>query len=188
VATAITVREFFAHYDNAVRDTMKRRSLETYRDIARLHLLPAFGSKKLKDLTREHIQRLYSRKRDAGLSAARVRRIHGVLSSALNHALRWHLIDRNMCKEVVSPPRVPAPVIRPFNAEEAKSFLAAAQGDRFHALYVLGLTTGARIGELGAILVRSRPQPQSSASLKQSARRSWGAGSQFHAVSSSASK
>ena len=49
-ATNITVREFFAQYDDAVRDTMKKRSLETYRDIARLHLLPAFGNKKLKDL------------------------------------------------------------------------------------------------------------------------------------------
>jgi integrase len=150
VATDLTVREFFAQYDDAVRDTMKRRSLETYRDIARLHLLPAFGGKKLKDLTREHVQRMYSQKRDAGLSAARVRRIHGVLSSALNHALRWRLIDHNVCKEV-SPPRVPAPAIRPFNAEEAKRFLAAAQGDRFQALYVLGLTTGARIGELGGL-------------------------------------
>ena len=150
VATDLTVREFFAQYDDAVRDTMKRRSLETYRDIARLHLLPAFGGKKLKDLTREHVQRMYSQKRDAGLSAARVRRIHGVLSSALNHALRWRLIDHNVCKEV-SPPRVPTPAIRPFNAEEAKRFLAAAQGDRFQALYVLGLTTGARIGELGGL-------------------------------------
>jgi integrase len=101
----ISVRKFFTQYDDAVRDTMKRRSLETYRDIARLHLLPAFGNKKLKDLTREHVQRMYSQKRDAGLSAARVRRIHGVLSSALNHALRWQLIDHNVCKEV-SPPRV----------------------------------------------------------------------------------
>jgi integrase len=151
VATNITVQEFFAQYDDAVRDTMKRRSLETYRDIARLHLLPAFGGKKLKDLSREHVQRLYSQKRDAGLSAARVRRIHGVLSSALNHTLRWRLIDRNVCKEV-SPPRVLAPEIRPFNAEEAKRFLTAARGDRFHALYVLDLTTGARIGELGGLL------------------------------------
>jgi integrase len=143
------VREFFTQYDDAVRDTMKRRSLETYRDVARLHLLPAVGGEKLKDLTREHVQRLYSQKRDAGLSAARVRRIHGVLSSALNHALRWGVIDHNVCKEV-SPPRVPAPEIRPFNAEEAKRFLTAAQDDRFNALYVLGLTTGARIGELGA--------------------------------------
>jgi hypothetical protein len=38
----ITVRVFFARYADAVRDTMKRRSFETYRDIARLHLLPAF--------------------------------------------------------------------------------------------------------------------------------------------------
>jgi integrase len=134
-ATYITVREFFAQYDDAVRDTMKRRSLETYRNIARLHRLPAFGSKKLKDLTREHVQRMYSQKRDAGLSAARVRRIHGVLSFALNHALRWRLIDHNVCKEV-SPPRVPAPEIRPLNREEAKRFLTAAQGDRYHALYV----------------------------------------------------
>jgi hypothetical protein len=45
VPTNITVQEYFAQYDVAVRDTMKRRSLETYRDIARLHRLPAFGSK-----------------------------------------------------------------------------------------------------------------------------------------------
>ena len=90
--------------------------------VARLHLLPAFGNTKLKDLTREHVQRMYSQKRDDGLSAARVRRIHGVLSSALNHAVRWRLIDHNVCKEV-SPPRVPAPEIRPFNREEAKRFL-----------------------------------------------------------------
>jgi integrase len=150
VTSNMTVQEFFAQYDDAVRDIMKRRSLETYRDIARLHLLPAFGSKKLKDLTREHVQRMYSRKRDAGLSAARVRRIHGVLSSALNHAVWWRLIDHNVCKEVC-PPRVPAPEIRPLSAEEAKRFLAAAQGDRYYALYVLGLTTGARIGELGGM-------------------------------------
>ncbi len=150
VSTNITVGEFFAQYEDAVKHTMKRRSFETYRDIARLHLLPAFGDSKLKDLAREHVQRMYSQKRDAGLSAARVRRIHGVLSSALNLAVRWRLIEHNVCKEV-SPPRVPLPEIRPFSQEEAKRFLAAAEGDRYHALYVLGVTSGARIGELGGL-------------------------------------
>ncbi|MCA1727921.1 MAG: site-specific integrase [Actinobacteria bacterium] len=150
VPTNITVDEFFVQYEDAVKHTMKRRSFETYRDIARLHLLPAFGASKLKNLTREHVQRMYSQKCDAGLSAARVRRIHGVLSSALNLAVRWRLIDHNVCKEV-SPPRVPLPEIRPFSQEEAKRFLAAAKGDRYHALYVLGVTSGARIGELGGL-------------------------------------
>lgn len=146
----ITVRDFFRQYDEVARDTMKRRSLETYRGIARKHLLPALGGIKLKDLDRERVQRMYSRKRDAGLSPARIRRIHGVLSSALNAAVRWRYIERNVCREV-SPPRVPPPEIRPFSKDEAKRFLAAAEGDRFHALYVLGLTSGARWGELTAL-------------------------------------
>lgn len=76
---------------------------------------------------------MYVRKRDEGLSAARVRRIHGVLSSALNHAVRWRLVARNVCKEV-SPPQVPPPKIRSLSMDEAGRFLVAAEGDRFEAL------------------------------------------------------
>jgi integrase len=150
VTTNIKVAEFFGQYEDAVKDTMKRRSFETCHDIARLHLLPSLGTLKLKDLTRENVQKLYSRKRDGGLSAASVHRIHDVLSSALNSAVKWRLIEHNVCKEV-SPPRVPAPEIRPFSKEEAKRFLAAAESDRHHALYVLGLTSGARWGELNGL-------------------------------------
>ena len=148
--TNVTVAEFLVQYEDAVRNTMKRRSFETCQSIAKVHLLPAFGTIRLKDLTRDQVQRMYSHKLDAGLSAARVRRIHGVLSSALNHAVRWRFIDHNVCKEV-SPPRVLAPEIRPFSREEAKRFLEVAASDRYHALYVLGLTSGMRLGELGGL-------------------------------------
>lgn len=150
VATNVKVAEFFRQYEDAVKDTMKRRSFETCQDITRLHLLPRLGGIKLKALSREHIQRLYSRKRDQGLSAASVHRIHDVLSSALNHAVRWGLIAHNVCKEV-SPPRIPAPVIRPFSKEEAKRLLAAAAHSRYYALYMLGVTSGARWGELNGL-------------------------------------
>jgi len=150
VPTNMTVAEFLAQYEDGVRDAMKRRSFETYQSIAKVHLLPAFGRIRLKDLTRERVQQLYARKRDEGLSAARVRRIHGVLSSALNQAVRWHLIAYNVCKEV-RPPRVPMPEIRPFSREEARRFLEAAESDRYHALYVLGLTSGMRLGEIGGL-------------------------------------
>lgn len=132
-----TVGEFFADYDDVARDTMKRRSLETYRDVARLHLLPAFGTKKLKDLSREHVQRLYSRKREGGLSAARVRRIHGLLSAALNTAVKWRYIEQNVCKEV-SPPIVTQPEIRPLSLEEAKRFLASGHTPHLHLHPVVG--------------------------------------------------
>jgi hypothetical protein len=47
----------------AIRGYDQRCSLETVHDIVRLRILPAFGSKKLKDLSREHVQKFYSRKR-----------------------------------------------------------------------------------------------------------------------------
>lgn len=148
--TTIAFRDFFREYEDVARDTMKRRSYETAKDIIRLHILPEFRTKKLKDLNREQVQRLYRTKRDAGLSAARVRRIHGVLSSALNTAVRWHYIKHNVCREV-SPPKVEQPEIRPFSKEEAKRFLSAAEQDRYHALFTLGLTSGARFGELAGL-------------------------------------
>ena len=143
VAPDIEVIEFFRQYEEVAKGTMKRRSFETCRDITRLHLLPSLGNRKLKDLTRVDIQSLYSHKRKGGLSAASVQRIHDVLSSALNRAVKWRLIEHNPCKEV-SPPRVPAPEVRPFSKEEAKLLLSAAESDRYHALYVLGVTSGAR--------------------------------------------
>lgn len=150
VPTHITVAEFFRQYEEAVRDTMKRRSFETCQDIARLHLLPGLGNLKLEDLRREHIQRLYSRKRNEGLSAASVRRMHDVLRSSLNRAVRWRLVEHNVCGEV-SQPRKSLPEIRPLSKQEAKRFLAAAEGDRYHALYALGVTSGARWGELNGL-------------------------------------
>jgi integrase len=139
VVADIKVIEFFMQYEEVAKDTMKRRSFETCCDIARLHILPSLGNRKLKDLTREDVQRLYSRKRKGGLSAASVHRIHDVLSAALNTAVKCRLIEHNVCKEV-SPPRIPAPEIRPFSKEEAKRLLlSAAESDRYHALYVLGV-------------------------------------------------
>jgi integrase len=146
----ITVRGFLVQYEDAIRDTVKRRSLETYQDIARLHLIPAIGSTKLENLTREQVQKMYSERRDAGLSAARVRRIHGVLSSALNCAVRWRLIGHNVCKEV-NPPRVHPPTIRPSSGEEARRFLDEDVERVEPVLRCRCITTGARIGELGGL-------------------------------------
>jgi hypothetical protein len=63
VPTNITVGEFFDQYEEAVRDIMKRRSLETYQDVARLHLLPMFGSKKLTDLNDHKGNRVFQQGR-----------------------------------------------------------------------------------------------------------------------------
>ena len=112
---------------------------------------------------------MYACKREEGLSAARVRRIHGVLSAAFNHAVRWWLVEHNVCNEI-SQSRVPPPETRPLSLDEAERFLVAAEGDRFEALYVLGLTSGMRFGELrGLFWSDTKGRPSSPRRLRGAA-------------------
>ncbi|HHY38438.1 MAG TPA: hypothetical protein GX507_05870 [Clostridia bacterium] len=73
--------------------------------------------------------------------------MHGVLRKALNQAVKWGLVPRNVVA-LVDPPRVPKKEFRPLTPEEAVKFLEAAAEDRFHALYVLAIACGLRLGEL----------------------------------------
>ena len=53
--------------------------------------------------------------------------------------------------DLVTPPRAAHREMQTLSPEQARAFLDAAQGDRFHALYVLALSTGMRQGELLAL-------------------------------------
>lgn len=128
----IKVRDFFAEYLQAIRDGIERRSYETSKDVVRLHLNPEFGSKRLGNLDRRSIQAMYSRKRDDGLSPARVKRIHDVLAASLNAAVKWDYISKNPC-DAVTKPRMPAPEIRPLSKDAAKRYIAVASGERYEA-------------------------------------------------------
>jgi integrase len=73
--------------------------------------------------------------------------IHSVLKSALEHAVREEEIPRNVARNV----RTGTPRPRRFNpltTDEARQFLAAAEGHRLAALFELALRTGLRKGEL----------------------------------------
>jgi integrase len=80
--------------------------------------------------------------------SARVRQLtHAVLRRALKQAVKWNLVPRNVC-DAVDPPRVPKRTITPLTAEQVRKLLKAAKYDRFHALYVLAVGSGLRLGEL----------------------------------------
>ena len=70
-----------------------------------------------------------------------------VQDALLARSLRWGMISRNACTAVVRP-RVLRHPMRVFTPAQVVTFLDAARGDRFEALYVLAVTTGLRQGEL----------------------------------------
>jgi integrase len=73
--------------------------------------------------------------------------MHAVLRSALNRAIEWHLVKRNVAVRVRLP-RVRKAKIRPLTGVEAKKLLEAVTGDRLEALYSVALSLGLRGGEM----------------------------------------
>lgn len=69
----------------------------------RVHLDPALGAKNLASLNPLQIQHLYRKKLQAGLAPGSVRRIHITLHKALQDAVRWYMLPRNVASAVTPP-------------------------------------------------------------------------------------
>jgi len=132
---------------DSVADTVRWSTFARYEQNTRLHIVPAFGRAKLKNLTPAHVRGLYRQKLDEGLSPRTVQYIHMTLHKALKQAVADGLIPRNVT-EAVKPPRPVKKEIRPLDAEQTRALLRTARGDRLEALYVVAVTAGLREGEL----------------------------------------
>jgi integrase len=154
-AKGVTVGEWL---DAWLTDTIKplvdagKLTYSTYKryaGIVRKHLKPALGHRKLRDVTRAEVRKLYAAKA-ATLSPRSVDYIHITLQKALSQAVRDDLIPRNVAAgerphstRHTSPDRVKA-----LSPAQVRALLEAAQGTRNEALYILALHTGLRQGEL----------------------------------------
>src|SRR5215218_7706792 len=104
-APAQTLGVFLEHWlADSVRPRLAPKTHKTYRDLMRVHVIPALGTTRLDRLTAQQVATLLREKTDEGLSPATVGHIRSVLRNALNRAVRWNLIVRNTVV-LTDPPR-----------------------------------------------------------------------------------
>ena len=146
-AGGLTLRDYLSRWLNdSVRDTVRDTTFERYEQIVRLHIQPALGGVRLRNLTPTHVRGLYKDKLQSR-SPRTVQYVHVTLHKALKQAVNDGLIPRNVT-DAVKPPQIRQEEIRPLMPEQVNVLLSAARGDRLEALYVLAIHTGLRQGEL----------------------------------------
>lgn len=86
------------------------------------------------------------------MSPSSVRRVHAILSAALNYAVSWGWIERNPA-DYAHPPKIARRRAEPPTPEQVALLLnaAAAADDEVAVFLWLAVTTGARRGELVAL-------------------------------------
>ena len=147
--TDITVDDYLSSW-LAGKHALKPKTATLYGELARNYLVPHLGTVRLLDLRAHHLDRMYAAittgKSGRPLSPSTIRRIHGVLRSALNTAVKRRLIPYNPADHIELAPENPK---RPkaWTATECQRFLTVCADDRLIALYHLMIVTGMRRGE-----------------------------------------
>ncbi len=132
------------------KPNLSPRSYERYAGIIRQHVIPDLGSIQLSQLRAEHLQKHYSTRLNSGLSARTVRYHHALIHIALQTAVRWRLVGRNVA-DAVEPPKFKRPEMQTWNEDEVNCFLEATKGTQYYALFYTALFTGMRRSELLAL-------------------------------------
>ena len=146
-------------YETYSKPNLRFSTADSYKVILEKHIIPAIGGIKLRQLTALHIQQMYNhakeqgrvrrREKNTGLSLANstVRRIHMVLNSCLQQAVKERIIPYNPC-ESCRVPKLEKKEMTIIPPEKVGAYLRAAEEYGVLPIFYLELTSGLRRGEL----------------------------------------
>jgi integrase len=140
--------EFLDYWlEHVAKPSVRSTTYAKYEQTVRLYLKPNLGSQRLDRLRVAKLQTFFNTRLKAGDSVAKVHAMRTTLSSALTRAMREELITVNPARLVSLPAEQPDRV-KPWNADEAKSFLESTRSHPLYPAFVLMLLYGLRRGEV----------------------------------------
>jgi integrase len=142
----LTLGVFLERWVTSLPGQVSDRTLDSYADTVRLHVVPAIGRKVLRKLTVADVDQLLMWKREAGYSPNSVRIIRAVLRRALGQAEREGLVSRNVAA-LSAAPRVRGNEGRALTVDQARRLIAEASQTRHQTLLTVMLAYGLRRGE-----------------------------------------
>ncbi len=135
--------------ENVHKDNLRISTYVKYKKHIK-YIVSDLGEIWLQKLTPEQVTRFYTKKIKDGLSSKTVHGIHGVLKLALDNAVRWNYVSKNVC-DLVKPPRVVSREVVPLDIEQARMLLESVREHRLEVLLTMAVVTGMRRGELLAL-------------------------------------
>ena len=148
-AGKLTVGEYLSQWLEQAEARLRPGTVDSYRTLARCHILPHIGDLRLSRLDPLRISRLYAALAKAGLSGRRRQMVHRLLHKTLSDARKWGLIASNPAS-VVDAPRREHRERTLWTPEQISHFLAsvhAGEAGQYGSLFGFMLASGCRVGE-----------------------------------------
>jgi integrase len=144
-----TVAEYLHRWLNHIATSRSPTTVRGYRGkIGRINT--KLGKIRLSKLTAEHLDLAYRQWLDEGLHPTSVHHLHGVISAALNQAVKWRIVLTAVTKQASPPPLRVRPNVIP-RPEVVQRLIAGAEERGqpvLAAAIAVAATSGTRRGEL----------------------------------------
>jgi integrase len=130
---------------------LRPTTYDTYEYFIKKSINPVLGKHPLLKLRPDHLQSFINSLRKEGgeaPSVSTVKQIKVIISSALQQAVKNGLITRNPADALSLPKSSHTRKVGAFTKAEQTALLEALKGHRLHALFIVALGTGMRIGEI----------------------------------------
>ncbi len=132
--------------ETVIKPNKRPKTSASYEQVVRIHLIPGLGKFRLTKLTAQDVQRFLNDKAKSGLSPRSVQYLRDVLRNALNQAVKWDLVPRNVAL-LINPPQVKKHEFTSLTPAQAKTLVNEAKNHRLSALFTVVMAIGLRIGE-----------------------------------------
>lgn len=129
----------------------REKTHEGYEYVCKQYIIPYFGTVRMENLTREHIQNWINKLHTEELSVGTIRNAHRRLHAALEEAVHDDILIKNVASKPKFPATPPKKIV-PYAAEEAQKLLDHAVGTGLEIMLYVALRLGLRRGELLGLL------------------------------------
>jgi integrase len=117
-----------------------------YESLARNHLIPILGDKRVRKLNMLNLQLFINQVSETGASSDLVHHLKRLLSAMFSKGVQWGVVNKNPCDHLTLPRHNQAERPR-LTEEDIRRLVVCLKSDRLQGLFILLATTGLRIGE-----------------------------------------
>lgn len=144
-----TVKEYLEEWvENHGKANLRPSTFASYKSHIRNHIVPYVGHVQLNQLSPAMLDNMFQQLFDKGLSNSTVRYAQRILSVSMEHARKYHYIEYNPARDVITKFGKQGKTPDPYTIEQMQQFMSKVIGTEWEMPVMLAGLYGLRISEI----------------------------------------